>query len=70
VGPLTFVGLSCQQSACPDTKQYNPPELECLSKDFTDADILMARVLTSGIKDEGLIAPYPAVAKKYSQLLK
>jgi len=29
--------------------------------DFTVADILMAHVLRSGIKDEGLLAPYPAV---------
>ena len=29
---------------------------------FTVADILMAHVLLSGIKDEGLIKPYPAVA--------
>jgi glutathione S-transferase len=29
--------------------------------DFTVADILMAHVLLSGIKDEKLIAPYPAV---------
>jgi glutathione S-transferase len=29
--------------------------------EFTIADILMAHVLSSGIKDEGLIAPYPAV---------
>ena len=28
---------------------------------FTVADILMAHVLTSGIKDEALIAPYPGV---------
>lgn len=27
--------------------------------DFTVADILMAHVLLSGIKNEGLIAPYP-----------
>jgi glutathione S-transferase len=31
------------------------------TKDFTIADILMAHVLLSGIKDEGLIAPYPKV---------
>ena len=30
--------------------------------DFTVADILMAHVLHSGIKDETLIAPYPRVA--------
>ena len=29
--------------------------------EFTIADILMAHVLSAGIKDEGLIAPYPAV---------
>lgn len=29
--------------------------------DFTVADILMAHVLSSGIKDEALIAPYPAL---------
>ena len=29
---------------------------------FTVADILMAHVLSSGIKDEGLIAPYPGIA--------
>ncbi len=28
---------------------------------FTIADILMAHVLSSGIKDEGLIAPYPGL---------
>ncbi|SCU98118.1 Glutathione S-transferase domain [Cupriavidus necator] len=32
------------------------------TKDFTVADILMAHVLLSGIKDQGLIAPYPGVA--------
>ena len=31
------------------------------TKDFTVADILMAHVLYSGIKDERLIAPYPGV---------
>ena len=31
------------------------------TKGFTVADILMAHVL-SGIKDEGLIAPYPGIA--------
>jgi glutathione S-transferase len=30
--------------------------------DFTIADILMAHLLSSGIKDETLIAPYPGVA--------
>ena len=30
--------------------------------DFTVADILMAHVLFSGIKDPKLIAPYPGVA--------
>ena len=30
--------------------------------DFTVADILMAHVLSAGIKDEALIAPYPGVA--------
>ena len=30
--------------------------------DFTVADILMAHLLSSGIKDEALIAPYPGVA--------
>ncbi len=29
---------------------------------FTVADILMAHVLSAGIKDEGLIAPYPVIA--------
>jgi glutathione S-transferase len=29
--------------------------------EFTVADILMAHVLSAGIKDEGLIAPYPGV---------
>lgn len=29
---------------------------------FTVADILMAHVLSAGIKDEGLIGPYPKVA--------
>ena len=32
------------------------------TNDFTVADILMAHVLSSGVKDEGLIALYPAVA--------
>ena len=32
------------------------------TKDFTVADILMAHVLLSGIKDKTLIAPYPGVA--------
>ena len=32
------------------------------TKDFTVADILMAHVLLSGIKDEGLIGMYPRVA--------
>jgi hypothetical protein len=32
------------------------------TNDFTVADILMAHVLSAGAKDEGLIAPYPAVA--------
>lgn len=32
------------------------------TEDFTIADILMAHVLHSGIKDEGLIAPYPSIA--------
>ena len=32
------------------------------TKSFTVADILMANVLSSGIKDEKLIAPYPGVA--------
>jgi glutathione S-transferase len=32
------------------------------TKDFTVADVLMTHVLSAGIKDEGLIAPYPAVA--------
>lgn len=31
------------------------------TRDFTVADILMAHVLSSGIKDEALIAPYPAL---------
>lgn len=32
------------------------------TKEFTVADILMTHVLSAGIKDEGLIAPYPGVA--------
>ena len=32
------------------------------TNDFTVADILMAHVLTAGIKDESLLAPYPTVA--------
>ena len=32
------------------------------TKDFTVADILMTHVLSAGIKDKGLTAPYPAVA--------
>ena len=32
------------------------------TKEFTVADILMAHVLSSGIKDEKLIVPYPGVA--------
>jgi len=32
------------------------------TNEFTIADILMAHVLLSGIKDEGLIAPYPKIA--------
>ena len=31
------------------------------TEDFSVADILMAHVLSSGVKDEGLIAPYAAV---------
>ena len=31
------------------------------TNDFTVADILMAHVLSAGIKDEGLIAPYPGL---------
>jgi glutathione S-transferase len=31
------------------------------TQEFTVADILMAHVLAAGIKDEGLIAPYPGV---------
>jgi glutathione S-transferase len=31
------------------------------TKDFTVADILMTHVLSAGIKDEGLIAPYPGI---------
>lgn len=31
------------------------------TREFTVADILMAHVLSSGIKDEALIAPYPAI---------
>jgi len=31
------------------------------TKEFTIADILMAHVLLSGIKDEALIAPYPKI---------
>jgi len=31
------------------------------TKDFSIADILMAHVLSAGLKDEGLIAPYPGV---------
>ena len=32
------------------------------TQDFTVADILMAHVLSAGIKDKGLIAPYPRAA--------
>jgi glutathione S-transferase len=32
------------------------------TKGFTVVDILMAHVLSAGIKDEGLIAPYPRIA--------
>lgn len=32
------------------------------TSEFTVADILMAHVLSAGVKDDGLIAPYPAVA--------
>ena len=32
------------------------------TNDFTIADILMAHVLSAGIKDMSLIAPYPGVA--------
>lgn len=32
------------------------------TKDFTVADILMAHVLSAGIKDDGLLAPYPGIA--------
>jgi glutathione S-transferase len=32
------------------------------TKGFTVADILMAHVLSAGIKDEGSIAPYPRIA--------
>jgi glutathione S-transferase len=32
------------------------------TQDFTVADILMAHVLLSGVKDDGLIAPYPVVS--------
>ena len=32
------------------------------TNEFTVADILMAHVLSAGIKDEGLIAPYPRAA--------
>jgi glutathione S-transferase len=31
------------------------------TKDFTVADILMTHVLSAGIKDDGLIAPYPGI---------
>jgi glutathione S-transferase len=31
------------------------------TRDFTVADILMAHVLLSGVKEEGLLAPYPKV---------
>ena len=31
------------------------------TKEFSIADILMAHVLSAGVKDEGLIAPYPKV---------
>ena len=39
------------------------------TKDFTVADILMAHVLYSGIKDERLIAPYPGVVSYRDQCL-
>jgi IS30 family transposase len=42
-------------------RELNERPRETLTKDFTVADILMAHVL-SGIKDEGLIAPYPGIA--------
>jgi glutathione S-transferase len=32
------------------------------TQDFTVADILMAHVLSAGIKDGGLLAPYPGIA--------
>jgi len=31
------------------------------TKDFTVADILMTHVLSAGVKDDGLIAPYPGI---------
>ena len=39
------------------------------TRDFTVADILMAHVLYSGIKDERLIAPYPGVVSYRDQCL-
>jgi len=39
------------------------------TNDFTVADILMAHVLFSGIKDEALIAPYPAITAYRSRCL-
>jgi glutathione S-transferase len=38
------------------------PPLLVATKEFTVADILMTHVLSAGIKDEALIAPYPGVA--------
>jgi glutathione S-transferase len=40
-----------------------------VTDDFTVADILMAHVLSSGIKDEGLIAPHPGIASYRNRCL-
>jgi len=39
------------------------------TKDFTVADILMTHVLSAGIKDESLTAPYPGVASYRNRCL-
>ena len=39
------------------------------TEDFSVADILMAHVLLSGVKDEGLIAPYAAVTASRDRCL-
>ena len=39
------------------------------TKKFTVADILMAHVLSAGIKDEALVAPYPAVTLYWARCM-